>query len=143
MSRIRRIGLPVVLLSCGAMVASACAQEDVLGGPTAARPEIVLNDRAYEVTLLASISDIDPRVRDALAELELDIAPEVASEPAGERQFRAGNGERIVDVNLSTQDLGRTRISVNAVRVTPMRGAEVVEDPAYAKLVLQRIVDQG
>ena len=143
MSRIRRTLLQVVFLSCGSIVASACAQEEAPSDLTQARPEIVLNDRAYEVELRESISDLDPRARAALADLELDIARTVASATEGERQFRAGNGERIVDVELSMQELGRTRISVSAVRVTPRRGAEVVEDPAYAKVVLQRIIDQG
>ena len=143
MPRIRQILLHVVLLTSGPIIAPACAQEEASPGPTHASPEIVLNDRGYQVDLLASISDLDPRVRAALAEMELDIARGVSSATETERQFLAGDGNWIVDVELSTREAGMTRINVTAVRVTPMRGAEVIEDPAYAKLVLQRIVDQG
>ena len=142
MSRISHVLLQVVLWSCGAMVASAGAQEELRGAPTEVGPEMVLNDRAYEVELLESIYDVGRRVRGVLVGLELDVANIVAAEPGGWRQFQAGNRERIVEVEISTHGLGRTRISVTAVRVTPMRGAEVVEDPAYAKLVLRKIIGQ-
>ena len=143
MSPIRQTLLQVVFLLFSAVVASACAQEEAAGGPSQTRSDIVLNDRAYEVELRGSVSELDPHVRAALVELELDLARAIGSRSEQERQYRAGNGERIVDVELSVQRFGRTKISVSAVRVTPMRGAEVVEDPAYAKVVLQRIVDQG
>lgn len=143
MSTVRQTSLQVVFLLFSAILASACAQEEAAGGPTQARSDIVLNDRAYEVELRGSVPELDPRVRAALADLELDVARAVSSGSEGGRQYRAGNGERIVDVELSVQRFDRIKISVSAVRVTPMRGAEVVEDPAYAKAVLQRIVDQG
>ena len=143
MLTVKQTLLQGVFLLFGAVVASACAQEEAPGGPTQTRSDIVLNDRAYEVELRGSVSEFDARVRAALVELELDVARAVGSGSERVRQYRAGNGERIVDVELSVQRFGRSKISVSAARVTPMRNAEVVEDPAFAKEVLQRIVDQG
>lgn len=143
MSTVRQTLLQVVLLFFGGIVASACAQENAPGGPIQTRSDIILNDLAYEVSLGGSVPDLDPRVRSALADLELDVVRAVGTGSEGERQYRAGDGERIVDVELSAQGFGGSKISVSAVRVTPMRGAEVVEDPAYAKVVLQRVLNQG
>lgn len=143
MSPIRQTLLWATVMSCVAIGASACTPEEPRDGPTQAIPQIILNDRGYEVEVRASVSELDPRVRAALAELELDIARTIGSTAEGSHRYRAGNGERVVDIEVAVQTAGTSKISVSAVRVTPMRGAEVVEDPSYAKVVLQRIVGQG
>jgi hypothetical protein len=143
MSPIRHVLLWAAVLCCGGIGATACRPEEPRGRPTQAMPQIVLNDRRYEVEVSASVADLDARVRDALAELELDIALTIGSAAEGSHQYRAGNGERVVDIEIAVHAAGTSRISVSAVRVTPMRAADVVEDPSYAKLVLQRIVERG
>jgi hypothetical protein len=100
-----------------------------------ARPaELVLNDRAYETRVPELPHNLDNNVRSALAEMNLVLVS------FDEGVYRAGDGERVVDVQLVENAEGETTIRVSAVRSVSMRNAEAVVDLAFAREVLSSIV---
>ena len=109
MSTARQTLLQVVLLFFGGIVASACAQENAPGGPIQTRSDIILNDLAYEVSLGGSVPDLDPRVRSALADLELDVARAVGTGSEGERQYRAGMVSELLTSSYPHRGLAEAR----------------------------------
>jgi hypothetical protein len=96
--------------------------------------ELVLNDRAYEARVAELPQNLDSHVRAALEELDFVLVS------SGHGAYRAGDGERVVDIQLEGNAEGETTIRVSAVRSVSMRDAEAVVDLPFAREVLSSII---